>query len=166
MKTPMKLRTTFDHTINLGAYLAGGFVVFIMLTIVADVTSRKLAGQSIPWVVQFSEYSLCYLTFLGAAWLLKREGHVKIDIVVSRLNPRNQALLNLVTSIVGAIVLLVVAGYGVITTWDLFQRGVYDPLIIRVPKGPLVAVIPLGGFLLFIQFLRKAYGHLREWRAL
>lgn len=164
MKLTEKLTTIFDHVINLGAYLACVFVTFTMLLVSAEVISRKFLNRPIPWSVQFSEYSLCYIAFLGAAWLLRKEGHIKVDIVVTRLSPRHQALLNLATSIVGAALCLLIAGWGVVTTWDLFQRGIYDPTLIKVPKGPLVIVIPIGCFLLFIQFLRKAHRHLMEWK--
>lgn len=166
MKLPTKGITVFDHIINLLAYLAGVFVVFIMLNIAADVACRKLVGTSLVWALEFSEYSLLFITFLGAAWLLRREGHPSLDIVVNRLNPGARALVNITMSVLGALLCLVVAGFGTATTWDLFQRGVNMATMLEPPKAPLVAIIPIGSLLLFIQFLRRAHGYLGSWTAL
>lgn len=165
MKLPVKLTTIVDHVINYLAYLAGAFVVFIMLSISGEIMGRSLLGRSIVWAVPFSEYSLLYITMLGTAWLLRREGHPSLDIVVNRLDPRAGALVNVTMSIVGAIICLVVTCSSAVTTLHLFQTGASDPAILEVPKGPLVLVIPIGSFLLSIQFVRRASGHLRSWKA-
>ena len=165
MKLLMKVSNIFDHTINFLAYLAGVCLILIVLLIGAEVMTRLLLGRSLLWVIELSEFSLLYLTFLGTAWVLRRGGHVRLDLVLNRLNPRAQSLLNVVTFSVGAIVCLVVAWYSTEITWDMFQRSVSRLTILRFPMAPLLAIISVGFFLLFIQFLRGAYGYLRSWRA-
>jgi TRAP-type C4-dicarboxylate transport system permease small subunit len=98
------------------------------------------------------------------AWVLKIEGHVKIDLVVNRLNPRNQCLVNSITSILGAITCLVLLWYGTKVSWELFERGTITNTILELPSAPLFAIVPIGSFLLFIQFLRRSYGYLKSWK--
>jgi hypothetical protein len=43
-------------------------------------------------------------------------------------------------------------------------RGVYNPTLMEFPKGPLIAIIPTGAFLLFIQFIRRFFGLLKDLR--
>jgi TRAP-type C4-dicarboxylate transport system permease small subunit len=99
------------------------------------------------------------------AWVLKIEGHVKIDLVVNRLKPRNQCLVNTITSILGAITCLVLVWYGTKLSWEFFERGTITNTILELPSAPLFAIIPIGSFLLFIQFLRRSYGYLKSWKA-
>lgn len=160
----MKFITAFDHVINFLAYFAGALVIFIMLSISGEVISRHVLNHPIVWTVQFSEYSLLYIAFLGAPWLLKKEGHPTLDILVNLLNPRARALVNGTMSIVGAVICLFVACFSALTTLRLFQTGASDPAIIEIPKGPLVIIIPIGSFLLSIQFLRRFAVHLRSWK--
>ena len=72
-------------------------------------------------------------------------------------------MLNMVMSIVGALMCLLLSWLGVLITIDLFQRGIFYPMTIELPMGALVAVIGPGAFLLFIQFLKRAYGNLMVW---
>jgi TRAP-type C4-dicarboxylate transport system permease small subunit len=98
------------------------------------------------------------------AWVLKIEGHVKIDLVVNRLNPRNQCVVNSITSILGAITCLVLLWYGTKVSWEFFERGTITNTILELPSAPLFAIVPIGSFLLFIQFLRRSYGYLKSWK--
>ena len=164
MKLITRGTTIFDRTLDLLAVLAGTLLIFTMLAISYDVVFRYFLNRPLGWVVEISEYVLLYITFLGTAWLLRREGHVKIDIVFNRLSSRNQSLLNIVTSIIAAIACLALAWWGVDVTLDNFQRNLVIRETLDVPKFILIAVIPLGSFLLFAQFLRRAYGNLASWR--
>lgn len=159
----MKATHTFDRIIDYLAYIAGAFVIFIMLSISAEVVSRHLLDRPIAWAIQFSEYSLLYIVFLGAPWLLRRDGHPTLDILVNILTERSRALLNMAMSFVGATICFFVASASTVTTYRLFLTGARDPAIIEIPKGPLVVIIPIGACLLFIQFLRRAFFHLRLW---
>ncbi len=166
MKLLRKANSIFDRTIDFLAYVAGFCVIFIMLSVAAEVFSRKLLGQSLSWVIGFSEFSLLYMTLLGTTWLLKKGVHPSLDVVVNGLGPRTAALVNVATSIVGAMLCLVLAFFSAVMTWDLFQRGSYIISgTLEIPKAPLIIVIPIGSFLLFIQFLRRAHGYLETWRA-
>ena len=165
MKLLKKITAISDRIIELAALLAAILIVSTMLAINADVVWMHLLGGSIIWVLEIATFCLLYITFLGAAWLLKREGHVKMDLVLNRLKPRAQATLNVITSIFGIIICLVLVWWGVKVTLEHFQEGYYIRSLINYPTWVLIAIIPVGSFLFFIQFLRRTYGYMREWAA-
>ena len=115
-------------------------------------------------MIEIVEYVLLYTCFLGGAWLLREEGHVKLDVLLSRLNPRNQALLNAVTSGLAAMLWLLLIWYTTGTTLKAHEMGHYMMTILETPKAPLYAIMPIGSFLLFVQFSRRTYGYLRIWK--
>ncbi len=154
-----KLGSVFDRLIDWLAYSTGAIFIFIMIAVTVDVSSRKLFGLPIQWVDEVTGYLLLYATFLGAAWLLKKEGHVSVDVVVERLSPKTRAGLNMIISLLVGALCLIMAYSGVVTTLDVYRRGVFTVTILEAPLALLVAVIPLGYFLLFVQFLRRAYGY-------
>lgn len=160
-----KGKSVFDGTINVLAVLGAILIAFVFVTVSLEVVLRYFLHSPMNWVVQTSQYSLIFITFLGAAWVLRLDKHVTMEIVLNRLQPRNQDLLRTITSIAGALICLVLVVYGIQVTLDLFQRGIYDPQVLDVPMAPLVAIIPLGSFMLFLQFLRRGYGYLERWRA-
>ncbi len=165
MKLLVKVTAIYDRLIDLLAYLAVALIVVAWLSVVTEVFMRYFLRRPQVWVIEIAEYILLAITFLGAAWLLKKEGHVTIDMLPNSLSPKNRALLTAVTSVLGAMVCLAIAWWGAGVTWALFQRGAYDvESMLRLPKAPLLGTIPIGSFLLFIQFLRRATGNLRSWK--
>ncbi len=156
----MKNLGIIDKAINLMAFFAGGMLVLTMLGVASDVVFRYFLNRPIAWMGEITEYILLYITFLGAAWLLRREGHVKVDMVLNNLNPRTRSLLNVITSIVGALACLALVWWGGVTTLDHFQRGQLFYKILEVPKFAIYIIIPVGSFFLFFQFLRRARGYL------
>ena len=165
MKLLTKSSSVFDYILGALTYLAAGILTFIMLAVCWDVIARAVAGAPLKWVLEFSEYSLLYITFLGAAWVLKNERHVIVDIGLNWLNPKTRALFNVATSILGAIICLLLTWYGWDVAWEHLQQGFFQPTVIRPPDFPIFVIIPIGSFLLFIQFLRRTSKYLGEWRA-
>lgn len=121
-------------------------------------------GQSIFWALDVSEYSLIYLPFLGAAWLLRREGHVMIEVVTDRFRPRAQAMIHFSNSIIGGTACAIITWYGIAVTWNYYQLSYTMDTLLRPPMWLLTVIIPIGSLLLTIQFTRRAYGYWKNWR--
>jgi C4-dicarboxylate transporter DctQ subunit len=165
MRLVKKLTNFFDRIIVLMTILAGILLVFAMLIISGAVASRYFLGRPIGWVIEISEYVILFVTFLVAAWVLKQEEHVKMDIVLNQLNPRTQAMINVITSGISAIVCFILTWYGAKVTWELFETGYFTPTLLELPKFIIIAIIFIGSFLLFIQFLRRTHNKWGSWRA-
>ena len=162
MKMLKKANTVFDRVIGVSAFLASIIITYAILAVCLEVVLRYFFNRPQIWVIETAEYSLLFMTFLGAAWVLKNEGHVKVDLVLNQFKPGTQASINIVTSIIGAIVCLILAWYTGQITLDHIQRGVYTTQVLEIRKGYILAVIPVGSFLLFIQFLRRTHNYLMD----
>ena len=156
MQSIKKFWSGFDRLLEITAN-AGMVILFLMMIAVCwEVFSRYLLGRGTLWVIELSEYGLLFMTFLGSAWVLKNEGHVEMDVVVTALKPKTRRSLRLVTSIACAIVCLSLAWSGADVTLDYFQRDLHRPTLMEPLASPLFAIMPIGFFLLFVQFLRRA----------
>lgn len=147
-----------DRIIGGMAWLAGLLLLFMMFSICYEVILRYFHFRPPTWVTEITEYILLYATFLGASWVLKEEGHVKVDIVLSRLSSRAQKIFEITTSMLGMIVCCVLIWFGTATTWSLFKRGIPVIKSLETPKFLLIGIIPLGSIFLVIQFIRRAHG--------
>lgn len=153
------MKIIFDRVLKAGASIAGFLLIFMMLSICVELICRRL-GHPLMWVMEVTEYSLLYITFLGAAWVLQREGHVKMDIIVDALNPKMQALLGVVTSLIGSVMSAYLMVYGIKVTWEYYERGVVECTPLLTPTYIILLIIPLGSIPLLIQFLRRTYRYL------
>ncbi len=165
MKLLTKATTIFDRALDFLAILAAAFLVYITLGITTEVILRKVWVRPIIWMAETAEYSLLWITFLVAAWILRSEGHVKMDLLLNNLNPKTQALINTVTSVAGVIICLALAWFSAQVTWGYFQTDYRINTFVRPPKFPIMLVVPVGSFLLSVQFLRRSYGYFQSWRA-
>jgi len=161
VKLVTKIRTIFDRVNDVCVFLAILLLIYPMITISADALMRYLLNQPQKWVSETTELCLPLITFLGSAWLLKRDEHVKMDIVLNRLSPRQLTIVNIITSILGAIICLTLVLYGAKVSWEQFQINYFTPLL-EIPTAPLLAIIPVGSFLLFIQFLIRIFEYPRR----
>ena len=163
-KLSIKASSVFDRILGVFMFLAAAIVAFLMIAVCWDVIARTFAGKPLTWVLEFTEYGLLYITFLSAAWLLKNEGHVANDLFFTRLSTKNQILFVAVTSILGVIICFFLAWFGAAVSWEKLQNGAYQPTPIKTPDFPIFVIIPIGSFLLSIQFMRRAYRNLAKWK--
>ena len=154
----------FDRILDLLASLIGGIIVIITLAVCLDVLLKYFFNLPIAGVEEVTEHLLLFITFFGCAWLLRKEGHVTVDFVLVMLNPKSRAFLGVITSLLGIFICLVLIWYGCKVTWLNFLKRYYFPTLLEIPKAPVFAIIPLGSFLLLVQFIRRAAKNFKEFR--
>ena len=138
------------------AAIAGALLVLTTLAVVLDVSARYFAGTSFAWVFELTEYVLLYVPCLGMAWLVRRRGHITIDIVTSHIPPAGRHRLFVATSLVTALVCGFIAYWGFLTTYDFYVRDLQSEKVLTVPMWVLLGCIPLGFGLTAIEFVRVA----------
>ena len=139
------------------ACLAGAIIVYLTLSIDFEVFMRYVQHSPTSWVVDFSEYALVFLTFLGGAWVLANEGHIKVEILVDRLPPGVHQKVNIVTSILGAVAFGLLFWYSLVLTLDAFAAKAVFIRPVVVPIGPMYSVIPIGSLFVALQFVRRGW---------
>lgn len=147
-----------DFVMHVLFVLAGSLVVSVMLIICFGVVMRFFLRAMQDWTFEVVEYALLYITFLGAAWVLKEEGHVKMDLVLNKLGPNARAILNIITSSIGIIIFSLLTWFGMKVTWEYFLGGVSRLTILRPPLFTILAIIPIGCFFLLIQCFKRTAG--------
>jgi TRAP-type C4-dicarboxylate transport system permease small subunit len=149
-----RLGKGLDALVTGCAVLAAGLLGFVTFSISYSILARAVGWSTPIWTVQFNEYALLWTTFLGSAWVLRRGGHVNIDLIIRRLSPGGQHVASQFHRALGASVCGILAVFTGAMVWDHYQRGVVDVQAIDVPKAAVLFVIPFGFALLAAQFLR------------
>ena len=153
-----KVDAIFDGIVNIFALISILILVFVLLTVNLEIVMRYALDSPMRWVFEVTEYSILWLTLFGASWVLKTEGHVVMDTILVRLKPVARNGVNTVTSLIGTCVCLIITWYGVVITWDLYQRGVHIASTLDPIAYPFYIIIPVGFFVLTVQFLRRTIG--------
>jgi len=145
----------FDQVLKIMMVTAGIMLIFIMLSVCLEVILRTFFDVSLMWITEVTEIMLLYITFLGSAWVLREEGHVKVDIILSRLKPRSKAFSGIISSILGIFVSLTLTGFGFKVALDCYHKNIYTPTAMEIPMALIIIIIPLGCLMLFLQFIRR-----------
>jgi TRAP-type C4-dicarboxylate transport system permease small subunit len=120
------------------------------LAITLDVIGRNVGLGTLPWILEVSEYVLPVATFLAAPWLLYRNEHVRLDVLLGRL-----PWLHAVGNLVGLSVCGVLVVYGVRTILNSAAQNSMVLKSVVFPEWWLYAPVPLCFGLLSIEFLRR-----------
>ena len=96
----------------------------LALLVTGDVLARNLGLGTLPWILEVSEYGLPLATFLVAPWLLHRNEHVRLDVLLTALpRPAARLLDRLSDMAVGLAVSVVFVVYGARAVSSSAQQG-------------------------------------------
>ena len=126
-------------------------IVALTFVVTYDVVMRKM-GQPTDWAFDVSWMLYGALFLMAGAYTLSRNGHVRGDVLYGFFPPRLQASLDLVLFFlffVPGILALAYAGIGYAeTSWGFKETSNNTPDVFIYP---VKALIPIAGFLVFLQ---------------
>lgn len=133
----------------------------LMIIVCIDMALRYFFKSPLIWGTEVTEIFLLYITFLGAGWVFHEDGHVVIDVFISKVGEKKKRWLNLISYFLIGIVSWILIYYGFYTTYDHFRRGVFNPTILETPIALIIVIIPISGIPLFLEVLLKGWGLFR-----
>jgi TRAP-type C4-dicarboxylate transport system permease small subunit len=125
-------------------YAATGFMVVLMLLTVVDVFLRYFFNAPITGTTEISRLLMVIIVFPALGWAAIDRAHVRVDLVVSRIPPRVQAILGSITF------LFALVTYGIITWQSILEAAVVNrqTSLLHLPFTPFYWVMS-GGFVVF-----------------
>lgn len=114
-------------------YISGGFAFLMMFIIGYDVVMRHIFNDPTIWADEVSCYLLVGITFLGAAYTLNKDGHVRIETLVDRLRPKKRKRLELVTDVLSIIFLVIFTRQAYWLVKDSYSSIKISATLLRTP---------------------------------
>lgn len=147
----------YDRLVDALAVIAGLMLVWLMVAVVASVLIRNLGGQPPAWLFTSTEYSMFYLTLLGAPWLVREKGHVFVEIVIVHLPPVLLKFVSRLVMVICAVIAFVLAWKGFELVTSNIQDGDYDVRTYFIPMWIFTIVYPISFTLMGIEFTRFVF---------
>lgn len=101
------------------ALLSGLAVFLLMFLAVFSVSGRNGFNQPLPGYVDYIEQAMPLIAFMGASYVMREGGHIRMDILVGQLRGRLLYTVELITTL-AVLVLMILLVWG---TWSHFQRS-------------------------------------------
>jgi TRAP-type C4-dicarboxylate transport system permease small subunit len=144
------------HLLVHGCGVASALIIGVVaLLVTCDVVARNTGLGGFPWVVEISEYSLPLATFLVAPWLLYKNEHVRVDILLTALPVTVARRIDRATYVVGLVVCVVFVWYGIKVIADSMQLGSMIIKTLVLPEWWTFVPLPGCFALLGIEFVRR-----------
>ncbi len=142
------------HGFSRAVYIIGGAGGMIGLTflIVADVCLRYLFNHPIVSSNELVMFMMAIVVFSALSYTETLDGHVRIDLVISRLPRRAQGALRGVTSILSLGLFALIAQQNIVRAKALRIEGLTSP-ILHVPVYPFYLFVAFGCALLCLVLL-------------
>jgi C4-dicarboxylate transporter, DctQ subunit len=166
MKVFAWLGKIFDRINLIMVVVSTTLLLGLTFIVGADITLRYVFLKPLGWVKEVSEYILVALGFLVAAWILKDDIHVKMDLLLNAVSPRVQIVMNLITSVISTVVVLIVTWFTVRVMADFYRTKLVTPSVLEPPKWILLIPIFVGSLLLAVQFIRRTFFFIDRWKTL
>ena len=138
--------------------MAGLVIAFIALAVGAEVLVRNLGLPAFGWTLEMCEYGLLVVSFLGAPWVLRRDEHISVDILVRHVSPAFRRVLLIGADALALAACALLAFYATQVAFEAYVKGSLLFKYLVVPQWIVLSVLPAGMTLLAIEFA------LRIWR--
>lgn len=137
------------------------------------VVHRYLSGVDIPaiqdtlikinmsWAQELTIYLFVWMAKFGAAYGVRSGIHVGVDVLVNRLEPKNQKIFVMISLLSGALFTATVGTLGANFVWGMSQTD-QTSSDLEVPMWIVYMAIPLGSYLMSFRFLQVAWNFLKS----
>lgn len=160
---PLPLRLLLDvieKLARLDGWIGAACLVSLTLLMIAEITVRALSNF-FPWVPadipvawEYSSYLMAACFTFGAAMTLRAGGHIRVTLVLGRLQPSGrrpfEAMAALVATVFVGFLAIAMARFAY-SAFDRGQTSISSGTLLWIPES----VIAFGMVLLALQFLAR-----------
>ena len=151
-----------DNIAKILTYLLVSMIILVFITVII----RYMLNISYVALQELVMYFHALIFMFGVSYALKEKSHVKIDIIYNSLSKKNQYFISMLGTIIFIIPTSLFIIYSsmdmVIQSWSLLEgsseAGGLDLIFI------LKSVIPIMGFLIFIQALSDIIKYMDRYK--
>jgi TRAP-type C4-dicarboxylate transport system permease small subunit len=138
-------------------YISGIAILVSTFIIVHEVVMRYFFAQPAIWQIEISMYLLLFTSFVGAAYGLKHNAHVGIDLLLAKLAPRLQRKMRMCTSVFCMGLTLFIGWRATVLWLEAYEQGWRAESLISTPLSVPYTILPLGMLLTTLQFVVLLY---------
>lgn len=151
--TPSSIYDKVKKLNTLCATLSGVVLLFVTFSIFVDVILRYFFDRPSVWVTEVSTYLFLYIIFLGTAYALQQDLHIRVTFILDLFGTRTRRIVDLLTSLFAMIFSLVLLWQTSAMTLTAFKENWTSPTMLSAPYAYIYIVMVLGALLLFLTFL-------------
>jgi len=141
--------------------LAGGIVIFLLVFLAtANVLGRWIFSTPVSGYIDWVEQSMAFFAFLGIAFTQREGGHIRMDMLVGRIQGRSLWVTELISVILMLSVTLVLIYGSFLHFLRAYQIG-DSSMDINLPIWPAKLVVPVALSILALRLILQIWAYCR-----
>jgi TRAP-type mannitol/chloroaromatic compound transport system permease small subunit len=138
-----------------GGTLISFLILILVVVVLYEICARYLFNRPTIWAQEISQMIYGAYVILLGGYVLRRGGHVNVEILYGKFSPRTRAIIDLFTWLLFFFFcgLLLIKGWEM--AWDSFKVRETEPTSFAPPVYPIKMMIPLGALLILLQGLAR-----------
>lgn len=150
-----RIVSQIDRLSGFAGWLGAACIVLMIPLISYEVFMRYVLHRPPMVADEFSAYLLVGCVFLGLAYTLREEGHIRVEVLISRLNRRTANWIRVFALTVALVVIGIGVETGVEFELTAYKLGLRSESWLMVPEYIPKLFLPLGFLLFLIQILAE-----------
>jgi len=161
----MKRLVAFVHIVDkMNMWIAkvlGFLVIPLAAVLLYGVIMRYIFVRPVHWVGDISWSLFVTFSVLAGAYVLRQDGHVRLDVMYGRLSPKRRAILDMVTFPFFLLLMVLFTWFTIKKAWWSVSIMEKNPMsYFHGPIYPARIVLAVGGVLLILQGVAEFIGHI------
>lgn len=150
----MKIFYNLVNKLSLGgAYLASFLIITMVVLILTEIFIRHFFDISTMIADEYSGYIYLASIFLGLAYTFNEDGHIRINILTSKLSKKSNNLIDIFAGIITVLVLSFTLYRTVLFTYDSYEMEMLSESVSATPLYLTQLVMPIGIGLFILAIL-------------
>ena len=136
-------------------------IILMAVVAIANVIGRNLFQHSFSWAEEVTQFSIVWVTFIGASYAARKGAHIRMTAVFDVLGPRGRKALMLVISAGTAALMFYLAWFGGVYTMKLVETDRHT-LGLQFPLYLVILWVPVGFIMTGLQYAATFIRNLKE----
>lgn len=153
------LRRVLDRLYQAAGVGAALALIAIFLLILAQIVARQL-HRHIPSSGDLIGFCVVWAAFLGLAYAMRHEAHIRVELFVARMSRRQRQRLDVAVGLAAAGILAVVSWFVIALVFESWQYGDVTDGEIPLPLWLMQLPMAIGMVLFTLSMLDYALGRL------
>lgn len=149
------------HKFESALTLMGGIVIFLLVLLATtNILGRWFFNMPVNGFIDWVEQAMAFFAFLGISYTQREGGHIRMDIVISRVRGRALWVAELLSTLLIFGVTLILIYGSTLHFLRAYQIG-DSSIDIDLPTWPAKLVVPVALSILAIRLLLQCWGFAR-----
>lgn len=133
----------------LGAYLSSILILSLAILVLSEIFSRHFFDTSTMIADEYSGYLYLSAIFLGLAYTLQENAHIRINIITSKLSTKSNKIIDVIAGLTSISVLFFILYRTILFTYESYDMEMLSERVSETPLYLTQIVMPIG-IMLFI----------------